>query len=442
MAKLKQVSPGFYQTPDYVWTAALIDDPELKRQAHRLPTGLPTDPLWSLFSVFHGVTELHPSLPACRERVAEIERQHGKVDSPSQPAITTQAAQLAKRGPPVFPPVLACADTPAVRNRVESFFSSVASMFESWVLRSQSPHTQRAYREGVMAFVRFRAIVWPEQAIMLFTVPVSDVVAFRDQLAAQKEAPKTINRRISSLSSFYKYLAAAAAELRLPITVPNPAQAQFLSRQATDSRDETKALSAKLARQLMELPAGDSLLAYRDRAILKFFLYSGARLSTACRLKVSDFHLDGDESIIRLHEKGDKGRTIGLHGEAAQAIAEYIQKAGLTRGPLFRPRLNPRSQKLGSGTMAPATMYRLVEGYLQQLPGAARKTPGADGTKARPNLYTPHSLRATTATLLLDAGVDILKVQELLGHRHVTTTQVYDKRRRSTSESASHKVRI
>jgi site-specific recombinase XerD len=57
-------------------------------------------------------------------------------------------------------------------------------------------------------------------------------------------------------------------------------------------------------------------------------------------------------------------------------------------------------------------------------------------------VYTPHSLRATTATLLLDAGVDIAKVQELLGHRHITTTQIYDKRRRTAKESASHDVPI
>ena len=86
------------------------------------------------------------------------------------------------------------------------------------------------------------------------------------------------------------------------------------------------------------------MLDYRDRAILKFFLYSGARLSTACRLKISDFHQDGDEATIRLHEKGDKRRTIGLHFQAAQAIAEYIEKAGLTSGPLFRPRLNPAAR--------------------------------------------------------------------------------------------------
>jgi integrase len=67
-----------------------------------------------------------------------------------------------------------------------------------------------------------------------------------------------------------------------------------------------------------------------------------------------------------------------------------------------------------------------------------------DGTvrKVKRCVYTPHSLRATTATLLLDAGVDIIKVKELLGHRYVTTTQIYDKRRRSLKEGASHDVPI
>jgi integrase/recombinase XerC/integrase/recombinase XerD len=181
---------------------------------------------------------------------------------------------------------------------------------------------------------------------------------------------------------------------------------------------------------------------YRDRAILKTFLWSGIRLGTACRLRVQDFHQDGDEATLRLHEKGDKRRTIGLHVNAAAAITEYINQAGITSGPLFRPRLGPRSQRLADRPIEPSAFYRLIQHYLEQLPGAIKQEQLADGSTAARCIYTPHSLRATTATLLLDAGVDITKVKDLLGHRHVTTTQIYDKRRRSTSESASHLLAI
>ena len=343
---------------------------------------------------------------------------------------------------PQLPPILAGSMTPDVRKRVEQFFVSVASIFESWVSRRKSPHTQRAYREDVMSFVRFLGIVWPEHSTALLSASIRDVQAFRDELLKRNAAPKTLNRRISSVSSFYKYLGAAAAELRLPITVPNPAHAQFISRESTDPRDETKALSATRARQLMGLPAGDSVLDYRDRAILKLYLYSGIRLSTGCRLKVSDLHQDGEEATIRLHEKGDKRRTIGLHFTAASAIQEYIEKAVLTSGPLFRPRLNPRSRKLSDRAMNDVTMYRVIQSYLGALPGAVREFELPDGRKTERCIYTPHSLRATTATLLLDASVDIIKVKDLLGHRHVTTTQIYDKRRRTTAESASHLLTI
>jgi integrase len=186
-------------------------------------------------------------------------------------------------------------------------------------------------------------------------------------------------------------------------TVPNPAHAQFISRGSPDPRDETKALSATRARQLMGLPSGDSVFDFRDRAILKFFLYSGARIGTACRLRVRDFHQDGDEATITLHEKGDKHRRIGLHFAAAEAIAEYIKHAGITKGPLFRARLNSRSQKLGRAPMSVVTMYHLVQGYLVRLPSSMREeeVPAADGStkKVKRCIYTPHSLRATTATL-------------------------------------------
>jgi len=345
-----------------------------------------------------------------------------------------------------LPPILAGRHTAAVEAQVRSFYLSVADIFERWVTRRSSTHTQRAYRQDVMDFVRFLGLRWPDESTRLFTVSVADVLAFRDRMLGEAKAPKTINRRIASLSSFYKYLQGVASEFRLPITVPNPAHAQFIARGSSDPRDETKALSATRARQLMGLPSGDTVFDYRDRAIIKFFLYSGARIGTACRLRVKDFHQDGDEATVTLHEKGDKHRRIGLHFAAAEALAAYIAKAELSKGPLFRARLNSRSQKLGLAPIGMVTMYNLVQRYLARLPASMQEEEVTDEdgtvTKVKRCVYTPHSLRATTATLLLDAGVDIIKVKESLGHKHVTTTQIYDKRRRSLKEGASHDVPI
>lgn len=347
-----------------------------------------------------------------------------------------------------LPPVLEGRSTPEARRQTTEFYLSVAVLFEQWVQRRPSPHTQRAYRQDAVAFIRFLDRTWPEgfrwpsESWKLLTVSLQDVLAWRTSLIEAEAAPKTLNRRISSLSSLYKYLGAAAAELRLPITVPNPAHAQFIERQGADPVEETKSLSVTRARQLMGMPSGDSVLEYRDRAILKVMVYTGARIGTVARLSVSDFHQEGDQATLRLQEKGHRRRTVGIHFAAAEAIAEYLRVAGIESGPMFRARLNPRSKKLSVKRISQVSLYRLLEGYLSKLPSSTKEVEAPDGTKARRCIYTPHSLRATTATLLLDAGVDITKVQELLGHRHVTTTQIYDKRRRTTSESASHEVPI
>src|SRR5262245_43811875 len=243
-------------------------------------------------------------------------------------------------------PILHGQETPEVQLRVRQFLFAVASIYESWLGRRSSPHTRRAYDQDVMHFVRrFLRLDWPDEASEILHVSVHTVQRYRDWLVAENAAPKTINRRISSLSSFYKYLGAAAAELRLPIIVPNPAHSQFIPRVGSDPVDETLALSTARARQLLGFPSGDSLLDYRDRAILKFYRYSGARLATGCRLQVSDFLNQDHGATVRIAEKGDRRRKIGLHFTAAQAIQEYIGKAELTSGPLFRARLNSRSEK-------------------------------------------------------------------------------------------------
>ncbi|TWU59611.1 tyrosine-type recombinase/integrase [Crateriforma conspicua] len=342
----------------------------------------------------------------------------------------------------LLPPILAGQQTPTTQKKVERFYLSLEEMLERWITRRQSPHTQRAYRQDIESLLSFLPIVWPRDSLQLLTVTVADVQRWRDAMIAGGKAPKTINRRVSSVSSFFKYLQGVAAELRLPITVPNPAHAQFIARSSTDPIHETKSLSATRARQLMGMPQGEDLVAYRDRAILKWYVYSGVRLSTACKLNKGDVHVDGEETTVRISEKGDKHRTIGLHFAAADAIGQYTEQAEIKRGALFRPRTSSNSQTLANKRLTEAGMHRIVRGYLEKLPGAMVSEEGPEGEEINRCVYSTHSLRATTATLLLDAGVDICKVQELLGHRHVTTTQIYDKRRRAASDSASHDVPI
>lgn len=373
-------------------------------------------------------------------------------------AVPTEVLPAGIESSSELPRILAGHDTPAIRRQVESFFGSVAKMFEAWLRRRENPNTQRAYRADVMAFVSFLGIRWPEydgrgalrqgsvdESFRLLQVTVPEVQAWRDFLRDEKRAaPKTTNRLVSSVAGFYKFMREAAAEARLPIIVPNPAHAQFIARESQDPVDPTEALTPARARKLVAMPGGDTVLEARDRAILKFYLYTGARIGTGCRLHVSDFLLDDEDAKLKIQEKGRgrSKRTVGIHFTLAESLQEYIQKAELTSGPLFRARKSPKGDKLSDRAMDESSMYRLIQGYLEALPGAMKEVELSDGTKEKHCVFSPHSLRATTATLLLDASEDITSVQALLGHKHVTTTQIYDKRRRATKESASHHVPI
>jgi len=89
----------------------------------------------------------------------------------------------------------------------------------------------------------------------LLQVTVAQVHAWRDALITKGTAPKTWNRRACSLTSFYKYFGGSATEMRIPVSVPNPAHAQFSARETADAVEETKALTITRARQLMSISA-------------------------------------------------------------------------------------------------------------------------------------------------------------------------------------------
>jgi hypothetical protein len=89
-----------------------------------------------------------------------------------------------------LPPILVGRHTPAVEAQVGSFYGSVAEIFERWVTRRTSKHTQRAYRQDVMDFVQFLGLRWPEESTRLFTVSIAEVLAFRDRMLAEPRPPR------------------------------------------------------------------------------------------------------------------------------------------------------------------------------------------------------------------------------------------------------------
>ncbi|MGO4249062.1 site-specific tyrosine recombinase XerD [Paenarthrobacter sp. RAF54_2] len=174
-----------------------------------------------------------------------------------------------------------------------------------------------------------------------------------------------------------------------------------------------KAISVGEVTRILEAAGSDSATGLRDRALLEFLYSTGARISEAVGLDVDDVsleHAGGEPAIVRLFGKGSKERLVPLGSYGARAVGAYV-----VRG---RPLLASK----GKGT--PALFLNARGGRISRqsawtiLKTAAEK---ANITKD----VSPHTLRHSFATHLLEGGADVRVVQELLGHASVTTTQVY-----------------
>ena len=170
-----------------------------------------------------------------------------------------------------------------------------------------------------------------------------------------------------------------------------------------------KAIGVDEVERLLEAASvGDTPASLRDRALLEVLYGAGARISEAVGLDVDD--IDTDEGVVRLFGKGNKERLVPLGSYAAQALTAY-----LVRG---------RAALATKGRGTPAVFLNQRGGRLSRQSAwsvlrAAAERAGLDGH------LSPHTLRHSFATHLLDGGADVRVVQELLGHASVTTTQIY-----------------
>lgn len=275
----------------------------------------------------------------------------------------------------------------------DAFVESLASE------KGYSPNTCRAYGADLKEFLAFLSP--PDDTEHPVCLDDISVIAIRGYLAflhKKKMDKSTVSRKLSVLRSFFRYLE------KRGIMTGNPARAVLSPK---IGRKIPAFLSVDDMFRLLDAITGDTLLDLRNRAIFETIYSTGIRVSEAAGLDAA--HVETGERAFRVYGKGAKERVVPVGKKALASIAAYrgrlFEETGISaeEGPLF---LNKNR-----GRLTTRSMDRIL-----------KQTAFRCGLTVS---LSPHALRHSFATHMLDAGADLRTVQEILGHKSLSTTQKY-----------------
>ena len=271
--------------------------------------------------------------------------------------------------------------------------------------RAYSTHTLESYGQSLAQISRFF-----EEKELVFSwreVTGEHVRLWLYEQHQKKVGRATIRLRLSALRSFYQFL------LKKELLMTSP-----LSGVSLPKKEQKLPIHLSLGQinELLELPLSlplekqaPSWLPLRDKAILELFYSSGLRLSELIGLNVG--HIDGRERCVRVYGKNRKERLVPLGTYAMKALAAYLEALSLVEKAIFLGSEQPLFLSRLKKRLSRRSVAEMLEKYLR--------------LSSISLTVTPHKLRHTFATHLLDAGADIRSVQELLGHSSLATTQIY-----------------
>jgi integrase/recombinase XerC len=256
--------------------------------------------------------------------------------------------------------------------------------------RAVSPHTENAYRTDLL---QLHAFVSSEKGHDAATTEIDHLLLRRYLARLSKDTKKSsIGRKLAAIRSFFRFL------IRRSIVEKNPAELI-----ATPKKEQKLPfhLDIDQATGLMEAST-DERHAVRDRAILELLYSSGLRVSELTGLDITELDLAG--GMVRVTGKGGKERIVPIGSRAIIALTAYLGERGnILTGALF---LNTRGSRINRRSVA-----RIVDRYVLKIAAFKR--------------ISPHTLRHTFATHMLEGGADLRAIQELLGHASLSTTQKY-----------------
>src|SRR5271170_4146206 len=276
--------------------------------------------------------------------------------------------------------------------------------------RGASIYTQRNYRQSLEEFLRWH---FEERK----TNPVweklqrDDFRGYLRFLGRNNLSRAATSLRFSALRTFYKFLIRHGVAEISPIknlSLPKPEKRlpKFLTKQQMEALLVAPFALLKIQKEKKVGRPVSHIAALRDVAVLETIYSCGLRISELCGLSAED--IGWSEQIVRVRGKGKKERLVPIGKPALMAVQDYwntLKQPPSGASPIFF------SETKNHAPLHPVQLSRRLKIYLRQA--------GLD-----PNL-TPHKLRHSFATHLLDAGADLRSVQELLGHAHLITTQVY-----------------
>lgn len=258
------------------------------------------------------------------------------------------------------------------------------------VEKNYSAHTLRAYGADLGELAAFIGQKAPEAVDHL------DIRKFLARLKEGNCSKRTTVRKLSAVRSFFKFL------LREGLVKSNPADGMFTPK--LDKR-LPEYLDVEKTEKLVNSPYGDALMKMRDRALLEVLYSTGIRVSELVGLNLDD--VDLISGVAKVRGKGKKERLALLGKQAQRALRGYLEKKegkyNVRSGAIF---MNKNGTRLTD-----RSVRRILDKYVAES-GIDRK-------------ISPHAIRHSFATHLLDRGADLRSVQELLGHKNISTTQIY-----------------
>lgn len=277
---------------------------------------------------------------------------------------------------------------------VEEFLTHLA------VEKGRAANTLSAYRLDLARYVEFL------DGSPVVSVSAETVSAFHSLLGERRLARSSVKRTMTAVRGLHRFLFAEGIAPHDPTADIEPAKLP---------KGLPKALSEADITSLIDAAAAKDAFGFRDRSILELLYGTGMRISECVGLSIDDIDLDA--ALVRVTGKGNKQRLVPLGRLAEAALREWMAPGG-------RSELAPETWKSRSDQMAVYLNHRGGRLSRQGIWGVVRKHGLTAGIADK---LTPHVLRHSCATHMLDHGADIRTVQELLGHASISTTQLYTK---------------